>query len=113
MAFMQDILAQLSSMQQSGSGGNLLGEDATWMDIANIDPSEISFAMQNFSGLGSQDLPSSLFQTISPGMLLGGLGKTYSPAIESHGASLLSNLKSSFTGQKGKQAYVRPKRQEE
>ena len=45
-----------------------------------------------------EDLPSSLFQSISSGLLKGADYSTYSPMMQTEGSSLLTNLQSSLGG---------------
>ena len=95
MALLQDILSQLEGF---GFGG------MDFLDIADLDASGISHKLRTKFGLGGEDLPSHLFQPISQDILASGLAKTYSPQVEAHGQSLLGDLQSTLSGEKGKKA---------
>jgi len=97
MALLQDILAQLVDM-------GVMEEGQGWGDIANVSAPSIAGALQNYYGIDQETLPPHLFQGISSDILQQGLQKTYSPQIQATGSSLLSNLQSTMSGQKGKQA---------
>ena len=102
MALLQDILSSLSEMGfESGTGGNWGGD---YMGISGIDPSNISSTLQNYFGLGSQDMPAHMFQGISSDILKSGLSSTYAPQVRAGGQSLLGNLQQTAGGQKGMQA---------
>lgn len=96
MSFIQDLLSQLSEYGL---------DPGSYMGISDFDPTDISSAFQTEFGLTQSDIPPGLFQGITRNALLGGLGKTYSPAIEAHGTSLLHGLRGSLSGKEGKQAY--------
>ena len=97
MAMIDDIMQQLSQMGINLGGG--------YMDIASISPATIASRLQSQHGLTSEQLPSSLFTPIGGDVLRGALSQTYSPQIESTGATLLSGLQSSLAGKKGRQAF--------
>lgn len=92
-----DIMQQLQQMGLSTAGG-LTG-------IGQLNPSEISQALQGQYGLSAGQLPSSLFQPISSEMLQGGLAGTYAPQVEATGQTLLSKMLASSQGKQGRQAF--------
>ena len=96
MALLQDILEQLQTMGF---------EDATYGGISGYNQQEIAERMRAHYGLGAQDLPDSLFRTISEDLLQKGLSSAYSPQIQARGASLSGDLASTLGGQKGQQAF--------
>ena len=96
MALLDDILTQLKTMGF---------QDTTYGGISGISSNQIGEALRSHYGLGAQDLPSSMFQTISEDLLQQGLSSAYSPQIQARGASLSSDLRRTLGGQKGQQAY--------
>ena len=97
MAMIDDIMQQLQGMGLDVGGG--------FGGIGGLGASEISQALQGQYGLTSQQLPSSLFQPISEGLLKGGLASTYSPQIASTGQTLMNKMLTQTQGQAGKQAF--------
>ncbi len=97
MALLQDILGQLSGMG--------FGEDIQYSDISQLLPENISGTLRSFYGLEQEDLPAHMFQGISEDLLQQGLARTYSPQVQSRGASLSGDLASMLGGQKGQQAF--------
>ena len=102
MALLEDILGQLGGMGFGAEGGQ---GGLSYMSLADISPEQISSRLQSYYGLSGQDLPAQMFQGISSDILQAGLGKTYSPQVEAHGASLLSKLRETAGGQTGKRAF--------
>ena len=108
MALLQDIIGQLTNLGFGSWIGE--GEDAQqsglgYGDIAGISPEEIAGKVRSKYGIEDETmLPSHLFQGISSDILSQGLGKTYTPQIESTGANLLSQLQTTMGGQKARQA---------
>ena len=96
MALLDDILTQLQTMGF---------QDTTYGGISGISSNQIGEALRSHYGLGAQDLPSSMFQTISEDLLQQGLSSAYSPQIQARGASLSSDLRRTLGGQKGQQAF--------
>ena len=93
MALLQDILDDIGDVLggmgfASGTGGWGGG----YMDIANISPGDISGVLRSHFDLGTQDLPSHMFQGISSDILRSGLASTYAPQVQAKGQSLLSDL---------------------
>ncbi len=64
MALLDDILTQLQTMGF---------KDTTYGGISGISSNQIGEALRAHYGLGAQDLPSSMFQTISEDLLQQGL----------------------------------------
>ena len=96
MAMIDDIMQQLQGMGLGTGGG--------FMDIGQLDPSQISQALQGQYGLSAGQLPSSLFQPLSSDLLKGGLAGTYAPQVEATGQTLLSKMLTSAGGMQGRQA---------
>ena len=101
MALLQDILDDLGGMGfASGTGGWGGG----YMDIANISPGDISGVLRSHFDLGTQDLPSHMFQGISSDILRSGLASTYAPQVQAGGQSLLGELQKTMYGKEGRAA---------
>ena len=96
MAMMDDILTQLEDMGINVGGG--------FSGIPSIDPTQVSGALGSQYGLDPSQLPSSLFQRISPDLVKGTSASTYTPQIESTGSTLLSNMELLLGGTQGRQA---------
>ena len=92
-----DIMAQLQSMGLNITGG--------FGGISGYGAGDISGALQQQYGLTSEQLPSSMFQPISSEWIKGALPGTYSPQIEATGQTLLGDMLTGMSGQKGKQAF--------
>ena len=93
--FQQSIL---DSLQNMGFGG--LG----WNQLSGLSPDQISNVFQQEYGLTEEDIPSAMFQSISPEMLQGASYSTYAPQIQAQGQSMLPSLYKSLGGQAASQA---------
>ena len=108
MALLQDILGQLTGMGFATGGFDIEGMPQgglSYMGLSDITPGQIASRLQSYYGLSGEDLPAQMFQGISKDILSAGLAKTYSPQIEAHGSSLLSKLRETTGGQKGRRAF--------
>mgnify|MGYP005822864097 CR=1 FL=1 len=92
--FQQSILESLQSLF-----GNM-----QWGDISGITGQDISQQIASMYGIEQEDLPASMFQTISPEMLGAGAYKTYAPQLQAKGQSLLSGLYGGMGGQQARKA---------
>ena len=73
--------------------------------LGSFDSGTIASSLAGTYGIDPSLLPEGLFTGITPGMLQGTYGKTYSPIIQAKQPSLIENLSQSITGQKGRQAH--------
>ena len=97
MAMIDDIMAQLQSMGLNiGSG---------FMGIYVLGAGDIAQALQGQYGLTSQQLPETLFQPITEGLLKTATASTYLPQIEATGGNLINQMIANVQGQPGSQAY--------
>ena len=96
MAMIDTIMEQLQNLGIDTQGG--------YAGISNISPEQMASAFQSKYGLSASQLPSSLFQRISPDILKAGLTSTYSPMIETTGQNLLGSMLDSMAGKEGRQA---------
>ena len=96
MALLQDILSQLQGM---GLDVSSLGQ------ISGLTGGNISSALAQSYDIPKQDLPSSLFSTITPASLQAGQMKTYSPLFEAKGSDLIGKLTQQMGGKQGRQAF--------
>ena len=85
--------------QSMGLPGESFGQ------LGSYDSSTIASSLAGAYGIDPSLLPEGLFTGITPGMLQGTYGKTYSPIIQAKQPSLIENLSQSITGQKGRQAH--------
>ena len=72
--------------------------------LSSLGPESIASGLATKYGIDKSMLPSTLFQGISPGMMQGTYGKTYSPLIQAKQTPLLQGLTSGIEGLKGRQA---------
>ena len=93
--FQQSILDSLQS---------LFGGNVQWGDLSGFSGQDIASQIAQTYGIEDEDLPASMFATITPQMLAGGAHKTYAPQLQAKGQSLLTGLRSGLGGQKAKQA---------
>ena len=93
--FQQSILDSLSSI--FGSGIN-------WGDLSGFTGEDIASQIASTYDIEDEDLPASMFSTISPEMLKAASYKTYAPQLQAKGQSLLSGLYSGLGGKKARQA---------
>ena len=90
----------LSSIGVSGpSYGGLFYEG-----LSSISPKSIASGLASTYGIDKSLLSSSFLTGITPGMLQGTYGKTYSPLIQAKQTPLLQGLTSGIEGVKGRQA---------
>ena len=92
--FQQSILDSLSNLNYQGG----------WSGLGNLGQDEISQMFASHYELDPEDIPSSLFQSITPEMLQSASYSTYSPQIQAHGQSMLPQLYKQLGGQVAKQA---------
>ena len=88
--FQQSILDALSNI-----GFGQMG----WSDISGLSPGQISTTFQQHYDLEESDIPSGMFQSITPEMLQGASYSTYAPQIQAKGQSMLSELQKGLGGQ--------------
>ena len=88
--FQQSILDALSNI-----GFGQMG----WSDISGLSPGQISTTFQQHYELEESDIPSGMFQSITPEMLQGASYSTYAPQIQAKGPSMLSELQKGLGGQ--------------
>ena len=69
-----------------------------WGQLSGLTPEGIAGGFATEYDIEPEDLPSSLFQSISPGLFKGADYSTYSPMMQTEGSSLLTNLQSSLGG---------------
>jgi hypothetical protein len=93
--FQQSILESLQ---------NLFGfEGSQWGDLSRLTGGDIADKIANMYGI-EEDLPATMFQSLTPGMLASASYKTYAPQIQAKGQSLLTGLRSGLGGQKARTA---------
>ena len=93
--FQQSIL---DSLQAMGFGQMNFGQ------LSDLTPQQIASQFQQEYGLTAEDLPSAMFQGITPEMIRGASYSTYSPQIQAQGQSMLPGLYKSLGGQAAQQA---------
>ena len=93
--FQQSILDSLANVGFQG---------LNWSGLANLGQDQISQMFAQHYDLDQQDIPSSLFQKITPEMLQSASYSTYSPQIEAQGQSMLPDLYKNLGGQSATQA---------
>ena len=93
--FQQSILDSLANVGFQG---------LNWTGLANLGQDEISQMFASHYDLNPEDIPSSLFQKITPEMLQSASYSTYAPQIEAQGQSMLPDLYKSVGGQQASQA---------
>ena len=91
-----------SYIEQLLAGMGMQG--TSYSGLGNLGPETIASSLAGTYGVDPSLLPSSLFTGITPGMLGGTYGKTYSPLIQAKQAPLLQGLTSGIEGLKGRQA---------
>ena len=79
--------------------------DLQWGHLSGLTPEGIAGGFATEYDIDPEDLPSSLFQSISSGLLKGADYSTYSPMMQTEGSSLLTNLQSSLGGADVRKAY--------
>lgn len=79
--------------------------ETPYSGLGNVSPESIASGLASSYGIDPSLLPSSLFTGITPGLLKGTYGKTYSPLIQARTSPLLQGLTSSIEGHKGKRAF--------
>jgi hypothetical protein len=80
------------------------GDDLNWNDLSSFNPTAIKNRLRDHFGLEDEDLPSTLFQSITPEMMQGASYSTYAPQISSQGQSMLPDLYKNLGGQVASQA---------
>ena len=93
--FQQSILDSLANVGFQG---------LNWAGLGNLNQDEISQIFASHYDLNPEDIPSSLFQKITPEMLQSASYSTYSPQIQAQGQSMLPQLYEQLGGQVAKQA---------
>ena len=93
--FQQSILDSLESMGFAPS---------SFSNLSTITPEQIASVLQSEYDLTDQDIPASMFQSISPEMLQAASFSTYTPQIQAQGQSMLPGLYKSLGGQQAQQA---------
>ena len=88
--FQQSILDALNEM-----GFGQMG----WQGLSGLSPDQIASTFQSHYGITEQDLPSGMFQSITPEMLRGASYQTYTPQIQAKGQSMLPDLYKNLGGQ--------------
>ena len=85
--------------------GTLGIPQTTYSGLTSVSPQEIASGLAGTYGIDPSLLPSSLFTGVTPQLMQGTLGKTYSPLMQAKQQPLLQDLISNVGGQKGKQAF--------
>ena len=93
--FQQSIL---DSLEEMGFGS------LNWNELSNLTPESISSVFQQHYNLTEENIPSALFQSISPEMLQGARYSSYAPQVQAKGQSMLSDLQLGLGGEKAKLA---------
>ena len=73
--------------------------------LSSFTPGDIASSLASTYGIDPSLMPEGLFTGITPGLLSGLYGKTYSPIIQAKQPSLIDSLSQSIGGQKGRQAH--------
>ena len=73
--------------------------------LSSFTPGGIASSLASTYGIDPSLMPEGLFTGITPGLLSGLYGKTYSPIIQAKQPSLIDSLSQSIGGQKGRQAH--------
>ena len=76
----------------------------SYSGLSGITPDTIASSLAGTYGIDTSLLPSNLFTGITPNLLEGTYGKTYSPLIQAKHAPLLQGLTSGIEGYKGRRA---------
>ena len=77
----------------------------TWGELSGLNPDDISHAFAQEYDIETQDLPSSLFQSLSPGLFQASKYSTYSPLMQTEGSNLLTGLQGALGGADVSRAY--------
>ena len=88
--FQQSILDALNQMGFSPMG---------WQGLTGLSPGDITSTFAQHYDIEEQDLPSGMFQSITPEMLRGASYQTYTPQIQAKGQSMLPDLYKNLGGQ--------------
>ena len=88
--FQQSILDSLQGI----FGGGL-----DWNQLSGMGSQDIASSFAQHYGIEDQDLPSGMFQKITPEMLQGASYKTYAPQIQAQGQAMLPDLYKGLGGQ--------------
>ena len=83
-------------------GANMQG--TSYSDLASITPEQIAEGLAGQYGIDPEMLPSSLFTSLTQGILSSTYGKTYSPLMQAKQNPLLQDLLNQFSGKKSRQA---------
>ena len=77
----------------------------SWSGMQGLNPGQIAGGFAEEYDIETEDLPSSLFQSLSPSLFKGAAYNTYSPMMEAEGESLLGNLQASLSSADTRRAY--------
>ena len=82
-----------------------LGDNVSYEDLSSFSGQDIATALIGSYDIDPDLLPSTLFTGITPGMMEGTYGKTYSPIIQAKQNPLITSLTKSVEGKQGAAAY--------
>ena len=88
--FQQNMLDSLQGIFESG---------LDWSQLSGMGSQDIASSFAQHYNIEEQDLPSGMFQSITPEMLRGASYKTYAPQIQAQGQSFLPDLYKNLGGQ--------------
>lgn len=87
--FQQSILDALSNMNFT---------PMSWQGLSDLGSEQIASTFSDHYGLEGVEMPSGMFQSITPEMLQGASYSTYSPQIQAKGQSMLPDLYKNLGG---------------
>ena len=77
----------------------IFGGGLDWGQLSGMGSQDIASSFAQHYNIEEQDLPSGMFQSITPEMLRGASYKTYAPQIQAKGQSFLPDLYKNLGGQ--------------